>query len=254
MAQSPDNSTGDGEKIEPDKPHDNKGIDKNSDKNLPMVLAPKLGAGEEEAFEEVSEPAAETAAAASPSASSRFLLLAATVAFAASFGSFVGSVSGSSFVHYLSPAAAPQPASESTSDTLRTMKQELADLSAIKTNLDAASRSTTSQFAKLTDRLDRIDQRTAAAETTGSIAAAPSAAAAPPVPAPEAAKSADRILPDWVVQDVQNGRALIESRNGGMFDVGAGSFLPGVGRVDSIKRQDGQWIVLTARGTITSGR
>lgn len=56
------------------------------------------------------------------------------------------------------------------------------------------------------------------------------------------------------MQDVQNGRALIESRNGGMFDVGAGSFLPGVGRVDSIKRQDGQWIVLTARGTITSGR
>jgi hypothetical protein len=246
MAQSADNS--DGENTGPVTPQDSKGVDK----NLPMVLAPKLGAGEDDAFDDVSEPAAETVAASPPAASPRFLLLAATVAFAASFGSFVGSVSGSGFVHYLSPSAS-QPATESASagDTSRALKQELADLSAIKANLDAASRSTTSQFAKLADRLDRIDQH-AAAETTGSIAAAPPAAAS--APAPEPAKSADRILPDWIVQDVQNGRALVESRNGGMFDVGAGSFLPGVGRIDSIKRQDGQWIVLTARGTITSGR
>jgi hypothetical protein len=66
-------------------------------------------------------------------------------------------------------------------------------------------------------------------------------------------KTTDRILQDWAVREVQNGRALVESRFGGIFDVGAGSVLPGVGRVDSIKRQDGQWLVLTARGTITSG-
>jgi FlaG/FlaF family flagellin (archaellin) len=245
MAQSPDDSTGDGEKTESAKPHDVKGVDK----NLPMVLAPKLGAGEDDAFDDASEPAEAAVAAAPPAASPRFLMLAATVAFAASFGSFVGSVSGSGFAHYLSPAT-PQAASENASDTLRATKQELADLSVIKANLDAASRSASSQFAKLADRLDRIDQRTATAgETTGSIAAA-----IPSSPTTEPAKSADRILPDWVVQDVQNGRALVESRNGGMFDVGAGSFLPGVGRIDSIKRQDGQWIVLTARGTITSGR
>jgi hypothetical protein len=28
--------------------------------------------------------------------------------------------------------------------------------------------------------------------------------------------------------------------------------LPGVGRVEGIKRQDGQWVVVTARGLITS--
>jgi hypothetical protein len=249
MAQSADNS--DGEKPVSVTPQDGKGVDK----NLPMVLAPKLGAGEDDVFEDVSEPAAEAVTASPPAASPRFLLLAATVAFAASFGSFVGSVSGSGFVHYLSPSAS-QPATESASasDTSHTLKQQLADLAAIKANLDAASRSTTSQFAKLSDRLDHIDQHAAAAETTGSIAAATPPASASTVPAIEPAKSADRILPDWVVQDVQNGRALVESRNGGMFDVGAGSFLPGVGRIDSIKRQDGQWIVLTARGTITSGR
>jgi hypothetical protein len=73
-------------------------------------------------------------------------------------------------------------------------------------------------------------------------------------PAAEQPKLTDRILQDWIVQDVQNGRALVESRSGGVFDVGAGSVLPGVGRVDAVKRQDGQWLVLTARGTITSGR
>jgi hypothetical protein len=125
----------------------------------------------------------------------------------------------------------------------------------IKSGLDSAGRTTTSQFAKIADRLDRLDQRTAmASETTGSIASPASAPAAATPVAPDVPKLTDRILQDWVVQDVQNGRALVESRYGGVFDVGAGSMLPGVGRVDTIKRQDGQWLVLTERGTITSGR
>ena len=214
--------------------------------NLPMVVAPKLGAGEDEVEDTPGEPAAEAAAPAASVLSRHFLVLAAAVAFAAAFGSFVGSVSGSGLAQYFySPA--PGSAAATTADALRDMKLELAELSAIKANVDAASRSNTSQFAKLSDRLDRLDQRppSAAPETTGSTAALPPA---------RAPKSADRILPDWVVQDVQDGRALVASRDGGLFDVGAGSFLPGVGRVDSIKRQDGQWLVETARGTITSGR
>ncbi len=74
------------------------------------------------------------------------------------------------------------------------------------------------------------------------------------MPPADAPKFTDRILQDWVVQEVQGGRALVENRYGGVFDVGSGSTLPGVGRVDQIKRQDGQWLVLTERGTITSGR
>jgi len=61
-------------------------------------------------------------------------------------------------------------------------------------------------------------------------------------------------LQNWTVDDVQNGRVLIESRYGGVYDVGIGRILPGIGRVDTIKRQDGRWVVLTARGTVTSGR
>ena len=137
---------------------------------------------------------------------------------------------------------------------------ELAAVAALKASLDSAARATTNQYAKIADRLDRIDQRSAAvAETTASLPAATqalapaqTAALAAVAPPAEPSKLSDRILPDWVVHDVQNGHALVESRYGGLFAVSAGSVLPGIGRVDMIKRQDGRWVVLTARGTITS--
>jgi hypothetical protein len=68
------------------------------------------------------------------------------------------------------------------------------------------------------------------------------------------AKITDRMLEGWVVQDVRRGHALVESRYGGVFVVAAGGVLPGLGRVEAIKRQDGQWVVITAHGTITSGQ
>jgi len=238
MAENPDDRSGDSERAE-------RKAAKLPEINLPMVVAPKLGAGEDDAVE---EPAAGPAAP-SRAHSTRFLVLAASVAFAAAFGSFVGSVSGSGMARYLYPVE-PAPSVANTTDAMRELKLELADLSVIKTDLDTASRSTTSQLAKLSDRLDRLDPRTASTDITGSI----SAPAGAPMPPPDAPKIADRILQDWVVQEVQGGRALVENRYGGVFDIGAGSTLPGVGRVAEIKRQDGQWLVLTERGTITSGR
>ena len=178
-------------------------------------------------------------------------MLAASVAFAASFGSFIGSVSGSGLVRFLDPAApAPSVQTTTATDAARQTKLELAELTTIRTNLDNTSRSTSAQLTKLSDRLDKLDQRSASSETTGSITTASAAPVAPPA----APKVNDRILQDWIVQDVRSGRALLQNRYGSMFDVGEGSNLPGVGRVDSIKRQDGQWLVLTERGTITSGR
>lgn len=268
MAESPDHA--DGEKVDPIKasPNDSSGsatpqeagdgasagseLPKNLHKNLPMVLSPKLGAGEDETVEETAEKPAEEAAAAAPAptTSSRFLLLAATVAFIAAFSSFVGSVSGSGFAHFYFPAA-PAGASVQASADTTVLQQMKAELAALKVEVDSTMRGTNSQYSKIADRLDRLDQHFASADITGSIATSAGMSMAP---APEQPKITDRILQDWVVQGVQNGRALVESRYGGVFDVGAGSVLPGVGRIDSIKRQDGQWLVHTARGTITSSR
>lgn len=261
MAESPDHA--DGEKVEPinnDTSNSSAtpelaaaaaGDDlhaRDAHKNLPMVLSPKLGAGEDETVEETAEkPEEETpAAAASPMHSTRFLQLAATVAFIAAFSSFVGSVSGAGFAHFYYPTVPATDNVQVSGDT--TVLQQLkGELVALKAEVNSTMRGTNGQYSKIADRLDRLDQHFASAgDTTGSIASSTAAELAQP-------KTTDRILQDWAVRDVRNGRALVESRFGGIFDVGAGSVLPGIGRVNSIKRQDGQWLILTARGTITSG-
>jgi len=252
------------------------------DSALPMVESPKLS-GSETIEPAVSEPviaaassapgeaAAETATPAAPPRSWRFALLAATIALAAALGSFIGSLTASGIGDVMSasaPAPAPSTSTADASSVLKAFKAQLAELTAMKLALDSATRNANTQLTAIADRLDRVEHaqsdpaqlahiadtvdrlnrlNTGTLETTGSIA--PAAAAAPTEP-----KITDRILEDWIVQDVHGGRALVENRNGGIFDVGAGSVLPGIGRVDSVKRQDGQWIVVTARGLIMSGR
>jgi hypothetical protein len=234
--------------------------------NLPAVVGPHLDAAAEETETSADNEPEQSKAAAAPARSKRFIILAASVAFAAGFGSFVGSVSGSGLARFIYPSPAPPAPTSGVENTVAAMREirlELAEVAALKASLDSAARATTNQYAKIADRLDRIDQRdAAAAEITASLPAAAQPASSPtspPVlaavtPPPEPPKLNDRILVDWVVHDVQNGRALIESRYGGFFAVSAGSVLPGIGRVDMIKRQDGHWVVLTARGTIISAR
>ena len=181
----------------------------------------------------------------------------------------VGTLAASGMAHHQLADAQGSRAADA-----RGMKSELAELNALKASLDAANRGADAQFAKISDRLaslerqqadpaaklqrlaeavDRLDQRAAAApEITGSIAK-PAEPAAPPAAAPTPAATA-HILTDWIVRDVRGGRALIESRYGGLFVVGSGGSLPELGRVESVRRQDGAWIVVTAKGMITSDR
>jgi len=238
---------------------------------LPMVVSPKLDGSDEDAasaFAAAADVHAAPADDADPSLSRwlRFALLAVSVAAAAALGSFVGALSASGVNHLWSAAASPNT---TIASTLQAAKAQLAELAALKANLDGATRGANGQFAKLADRLDRVERVqieaatkvahiadavdrlekksvTAsivppAAEITGSI----------PSPPPAEAKPADKVLPDWIVQDVRAGHALVENSRGGVFNVAAGGFLPGLGRAETIKRQDGQWIVVTARGLIT---
>jgi hypothetical protein len=259
-------------------------------KDLPVVEAPSLDGAQAEvpvaepaqakaavpmvaiardASNDTTDEAAIEFAAASPQPRSfRFALLAASIALAAGVGALVGTLAASGMAHHeLADAQGAR-----TADA-RGVKSELAELNALKASLDAANRGANAQFAKISDRLaslerlqtdpaklqrlaeavDRLDQRAAAApEITGSIAK-PAEPALPPAAAPTPAATA-HILNDWIVRDVRGGRALIESRYGGLFVVGSGGSLPGLGRVESVRRQDGAWIVVTAKGTITSDR
>lgn len=224
-----------------------------------------------EAVDESPEHAAPIGFAAARPRSLRFALLAATLAVVAGLGSFVGGLAAWGVGHH-DVADAAGPRSAEARNVLQALNKQIAELNALKASLDTANRSTGTQFAKITDRLtslehaqaepaakltrladavDRLEKHSPAApEVTGSITKP-----AQPQPAGAAAPAAnEHILDDWIVRDVRNGRALVESRYGGLFVAAAGGNLPGLGRVESVRRLDGSWIVVTAKGTITSER
>jgi hypothetical protein len=193
--------------------------------------------------------------------------LAAAVVLAAVGGAALGSLSGAT-LGYLWFGSGGSNKIEASA--VQTMKAELAELATLKANLDGATRGANGQFAKIADRLDRVEH--AQAEPSAKLTHISEAldrlekknvAAAAPMAAPETTGSigappanvdagkGDKLLQDWIVQDVRRGHALVASRFGGVFDVTAGSMLPGLGHVQTIKRQDGQWVVVTDKGLIS---
>src|SRR5262249_46641934 len=95
----------------------------------------------------------------------------------------------------------------------------------------------------------------AAKEVTGSVTppATTAAAAAAHAPAASAKSEVGRLptVEGWVLRDVGRGVALIESRRG-LYEAYAGDPVPGLGRVDAIRKQDGRWVVVTSKGLIVA--
>jgi hypothetical protein len=163
-----------------------------------------------------------------------------------------------------------------------------ADITSIKASIEHTVKAGATQFNKANDRLDKVEKaqaepaaklaklsetvdklRAAQASVTTAAAAATStkekdvtgtipqqaAAVAAPAPAPAAPPKPEvarlPTVEDWVLRDVANGSALIESRRG-MYEVYAGDPVPGLGRVDAIRKQDGRWVVVTSKGLIVA--
>jgi hypothetical protein len=141
--------------------------------------------------------------------------------------------------------------------------------------MEKAQTEPSSKLAKLSEVVDKLRAVQAAVpaagpapaaakdvkETTGSIAQSSNQAAAsstPPVASPPPAASAPKTeiarLPKvegWVLRDVNHGSALIEGRQG-LYEVYAGDPVPGLGRVDAIRKQDGHWVVVTSKGLVVA--
>ena len=138
--------------------------------------------------------------------------------------------------------------------------------------LERAQSEPSAKLAKLSEAVDKLRAAPAAApaaaaaapaakEATGSIAPAPQTVATTAVPKTDAkidakpdAKTEVGRLPTvdgWVLRDVAYGGALIDGRRG-TYEVYAGDMIPGLGRVDAIRRQDGRWVVVTSRGLIVA--
>jgi len=213
----------------------------------------------------------------------RLSAMAAVVAIAASVGAISGALATAGMMHFVAPAPA-QVADTSALDA--SVARIDADVVALKANVEHASKTGVGQFNRTNDRLDKLEkaqaepmakiaklsetvdklratppaapaQAAAAApkETTGSIAPTQVAtAAALPAPAPAAPKTEIGRLPKiegWRLRSAANGGALIEGRDG-LYEVYPGDPIPGVGRVDAIRRQDGRMVVVTSKGLIDS--
>lgn len=214
----------------------------------------------------------------------RLSAMVAVVAIAASVGAISGALATAGMMHF----AAPAPAQVADTSALDASVARIdADLVALKANVEHTSKAGLGQFNRANDRLDKLEKAQAepmariaklsetvdklratppaapaqaaaaapARETTGSIAPTQVAtAAAAPAPVPAAPRTEVGRLPTidgWVLRDVSNGGALIEGR-GGLYEVYAGDPIPGVGRVDAIRRQDGRWVVVTSKGLIVA--
>jgi hypothetical protein len=187
------------------------------------------------------------------------------------------------------PAPAAPVAKEQVAEEVRALKDNVAQLRATNralmenfAALKATVTTASTQNTKIAETLERIEKAqteqrklalsapatipahvasTAAATTTSTTQAAPPQAAPevtgsipqkPAVPlvlgTPPSTLKPPTVA-GFVLRRVYDGAALIESRDG-MIEVEPGIVAPGLGRIEAIKREDGRWIVVTARGIV----
>jgi len=212
----------------------------------------------------------------------RLSALAAVVALAALAGALGGALATVSLTHF----AGGESAASGNLVLDASVARIEADILALKASVEHTTKIGMSQFNKTSDRLDKVEKAqaepaaklarlseavdklraappvaavpvaaapVAAKEVTGSITPPAAAAVAAPVPLPAPKLEVARLptVEGWVLRDVANGSALIEGRRG-MYEVYAGDPVPGLGRVDAIRKQDGRWVVVTSKGLIVA--
>jgi len=220
----------------------------------------------------------------------RFAGIAALVALAVLAGAVSGAMATIGVMHFVAVDAAVTSGSQAVEASVSRIDADIlalkADLEhATKTSLsqfnkandrldkiEKAQTEPAAKLAKLGEAMDRLHippaaPATAAAATpaatrdiTGSVppaqanpAAASSAASAPPAAATPPKTEVARLptVDGWVLRNVNRGGALIEGRQG-LYEVYAGDPVPGLGKVDAIRKQDGRWVVITTKGLVVA--
>lgn len=196
----------------------------------------------------------------------RMASMAAVALIAAAFGAAGGASTTLAISHHL---AANQPApdnrAEAETAALRgNLAQLTNDLAALRGDFDRAGRSRTAQIGKIGERLDKMEKTqdegatklarladaqdklraVATGEITGSVAQKSDARID--------GKADPRRLPivdGWTLTKVTGGGAMVDGP-GGLYEAYPGDPLPGLGRVDAVRYQDGRWVVVTSKGLI----
>jgi hypothetical protein len=214
-----------------------------------------------------SQQAPKSANGSAPQTIGQKVLRGATVAVAIAIGATGGTFSAIGFLEYTQltqvTEAAPMPTLVDENRAVWSAVTQLQnDIAVLKSNSESTPRignsnsgssnasptnnNVNGQLSNVNERFDRIERRIdalATKETTGSVPAAPQ---------PKGAANAP--LAGWAVRDVYRNAALIQGVKLGMMEVSPGDNIPGLGRIHSIRQQDGRWVVITSRGIIAQPR
>jgi len=193
--------------------------------------------------------------------------LAAAIVFAVALGAIAGAAATSALLR--DPSS---PADAIAANTNRALQDSVAqlgsELATLKAGIANAQRSASTQFGKLAERLDRTEK--AQAEPVGKLAkiqesidrleqhqqhtVASVAAPASEITGSVTPKEEPRpqVAEGWRLRDFYDGRAIVEGRNGMLFKVVPGSNVPGLGKVETIKRENGKVVVVTTSGIIAA--
>jgi hypothetical protein len=217
-------------------------------------------------------PELETGQSQATSSKRRRSALAVVVVLAGVTGALGGALATVSLRHFVG-GDATNPDNSTLEASVVRMDADIAEL---KASVEQTAKLGMSQFNSTNDRLDLVEKAQAElgakparlsdamdniraapplAPTTGMAKEAAGSIAAPAAAAPKSAPKVDLArlptLPGWTLRDVANGGALIESRLG-VYEVFAGDQVPGLGRIDAVRRQDGHWVVVTGKGLIVA--
>lgn len=196
----------------------------------------------------------------------KFAPLAASLAAALLVGAFAGGAATYELARQAMPVLPASAISEETQALQDKVAKLSGELATFKSGVETANRAASQQLAKIGERieraekaqaepaakigkiaesLDRLERRSAAAQ-------APAADITGSVTSVEKQQGKPVVLEGWKLRDYYAGRALLESRSGTLFEVSPGSNLPGIGKIETIKRVDGKVVVTTPKGTIAA--
>ena len=123
--------------------------------------------------------------------------------------------------------------------------------------LDRQAKDQTARLDRFAERLERLEKAAGAGDATASIQKQIAPPPASPPPVALGLRGGETRVPaasatGYVLREVRDGSALVEGRVG-LREVIPGDTLPGVGRIRSIERRHGQWVVVTSNGVIEGG-
>jgi hypothetical protein len=233
---------------------------------VPEIDEPKPPSAESAAAAPADDADADAAPETGPRVN-KFMLLAASLALSAALGGMAGALGAYGLMR---PAPAPVVAAGRTGlEEIQALKENVVqarvEIAALKVSIDAGNRGANAQFTRIGERIERIERVQAepaaklnkAIETLDRMARADAQSVTGSIPAAQpvagGAPATSGLVEGWVVRDVHRGTALIEGRMG-LIEVDQGDVVPGLGRVEAIRKQDGRWVVVTSKGLITSAR